>query len=665
MTTPDTQLIDINSLLAGEVDQWRALLQHSYPRAASDRPKAVELRNLLALIARSRADIDQPLAGSIEALLDPQEGLDPNIYAVLKFADQLFDNYLKNSKIEIAISKPLRQLRHHSTVCMLSNNLPWLVEEDGVQNVLQHIHTHAVGWSTDLGRAGERFQSALVPLIVALTQAHDHDSLVAATSSLQEFFDSQKKRIAKLEKRIRDAEIGSLHTKHAQQLSARTLNQQMAGKKLPAGITGFLQGPWQESMRLLIISDGKDSERWRRIMRLTETLIWTFQPVSQNSPEQQQHIYDSISEISEELRDITVGLHHSSQLDEELSAIENEHLKILKGEPLKYTDFELIDNTNPLVSSQASISKQLLNQVTALQEGQWFFLKAEGKLARIKLTVKIDQVKQLLFTNFLGIKAKQYSFEEFAYLLSSKIIVPISTRDPFKATGEKLLGKLLERYQQQVEKAASDGAIEQEIVRQQMRARDQARRKALKEAEQSAKRQHIEQRQAKKVAEEISRLEQQSQKMQSEQKKPKPTIAAKRPVEKSTEESAGEAFEAVETPATTEPTKTVQTVQTTAADAIDTSGLSIAYRAEDMNVGAKVEFISDSGETVLTKLAAIVQSSGEHVFVDRSGVKQQALVTEALNERLANNSARIIDLGSNFEGTLEKVVNGLRKDRKG
>ncbi|WP_101758792.1 DUF1631 family protein [Oceanicoccus sp. KOV_DT_Chl] len=592
MPTEEHILIDINSVLAGHWQQCQALLLESYPGKLDGR--AVDPQNLINLLAKLTLANDDKLLDYVESQLDAVECLSPEQYASLKFTDHFFSNYQKNLLLDPIISQQLSVLRPAIAISLLQQQLPWS-DQTGIVPLLNTIFFHAIGCQASLGRAAERFSQQLASII------QQAGTLSEKSTALQIFFEKEKARVNKLEQRLYDAELGTLHAKHASQLSAKTLNQFMAGKKLPTVISTFLQGPWRESMRLMIISDGNASENWQKILRLTETLIWSFQPFDNTDTEYRQHVYQSIADISEQLREVAVGLHHSSKLDEELANIEAEHLKILRGMEIEYHPFQLIDNTDPLLSSQVSMSNSLIKSAAAYDEGQWFIERDDGVERRIKLSVKISQAQQLLFTNFLGIKAAQYSFEEFAYRLSSKMITPIKTGDPFKATGEKMLDGLLQRHLQQQQQAASEAAIEKEIIRQQEISRQAARDKALKEAAA-----HVE-------AQKTARLKAQQQNEQ---------LRAQQAQQKQLDE--------------------------------------VQFQLDKLLVGGIVIFYDENSKGEHCKLAAVIQSSGQHIFVNRQGIKQHALDKPQLTDRLLNNQAKIIDYGSNFDSTLETVVNGLR-----
>ena len=407
MTATDNILLDIQSLLAGKWPQCQLLLNACYPFNNSENRKVIDRQQLIHILKKYPIDPVQPLIDAVNNRLEAIETIGPETFSIFKFVDQLFNNYCNNSKMHNQINLQIKQFRSAVAISLLNQKLPWDDEINPV-TLLSLILQHAVGWQPELGRGAERFLDKLALHIGRLAIVDSKESFSTEVRKLQDFFTAEQQRIKKLEKRLHDAEIGVLHAKHANQLSARTLNQQMAGKKLPASIVAFLQGPWRESMRLLIINEGHNSQSWQHIVKLTETFIWSFQPITKDRC---QSVYDSISELPEQLRKVTIGLYHSGNLDIELKLIENEHLKILKGQALEYADFELIDNSDPLATSLVSISHTLLDQATAYNEGQWFLYQSEAGQKRIKLTVKIDRVQQLLFSNFIGVKAEQFSLK--------------------------------------------------------------------------------------------------------------------------------------------------------------------------------------------------------------------------------------------------------------
>ena len=183
------------------------------------------------------------------------------------------------------------------------------------------------------------------------------------------------------------------------------------------------------------------------MITVTRTLISSFQPAGDEV--ETQTLYRIIPQLKDKLGKLLASLAHSpEQREAELALIEDEHVKILKGEPLDCVPCDLIDNTNPLSAPNTAISKGLLKPVTKLESGQWF-LQQQDEEQRLRLAIKLEDAQQLLFVNMLGGKAGQYSFEEFAYQLSSRIVKPLKVSVQPKSSHLTLIGKLLSKLEKE------------------------------------------------------------------------------------------------------------------------------------------------------------------------------------------------------------------------
>lgn len=605
MNSKQTTTADFDKLLQGDTHQISQLLQASFCAPENTKHQLIDTNTLINILLSVAPEENQSLLNAVSQQLG-SHSVKPLDYAIIEFCDQLLNEYLTFSPLHQAIKPVVSGIRKQAALLMLSTQQwPWRCTPN-IQDTLQLIHQHCIGWHPELGRAAVRFRTSLATLVSDIADALDAQTLQRTYSSLETFFNTESTRIRKLEMRIHDAEKGALHAKHAQKTSARTLNRMMAGKKLPRAISEFLQCPLYKSMQLIIINHTENSTQWQQCVELTKTLIWSFQPINSDEQEEQQRVYHAISQISEKLPDIIVSLHHNqNQLESQLSLIEQEHLKVLRALPIDYEPFDLIDNTDPLTTTQTVISNNLLKQVNLLSEGQWFTTENQDSPA-IKLTLKLNHAEQLLFTNFCGVKIKTDSFEQFAYKLSSQAVQVISPRDHFRLTGEILIRKLYDNYQNKNQLQATAYEEKQQRLKQKLEAQQAARAKALEEAKNLA----IAQQQAR--------------------------IAA---------ENAAKQAEAQRRKLATQHNQTQSSTS-------------------DLNVGGLVDFYDDVGNKRQLRLAVILRSSAKYVFVDQTGVKREEKHKPELDKMLAEGSAKIVDEGSYFESSLEKVVNGLREGRR-
>ena len=604
LTTNKATTLELNRLLTGESEQITQLLQKSYTSTSAP---SMNTQTLVACIRTITLNANQTLLDAINEQADTNNTPNPLDLAIILFTEQFFNEYIQLGQLHSDIKSTLTHLRKNIVISMLTQHQwPWQ-SDMSLSKILQLIHQHCIGWHPAQGRASTRFLTILTNMITDLTNAVDDTDLIKANTAFTSFFSTETQRLSKLEKRLLDAEKGALYTKHAQKICAATLNQLMAGKKLPKTISQFLQGPIRKSMQLILINDEEDSPAWKHCVSLSKTLIWSFQPIGDDELRSQQ-VYQSISQITDKLQDAVVSLQHdNTQLDSQLSLIEAEHLKVLKGEALDYEPFELIYNADPLSSSQAVISSSLLTQINLLSEGQWFCFQ-EKESPFIKLTLKLDKAKQLLFTNFLGVKSENYSFEEFAYKFSSKAITLVDQKEHYKLAGESLVTTLFNNYQDRKQHHENIYAEKQRKLKLKLQAQETARAAALEQARKLAK------------SEQENRLKAEREAKEAEVERRK-ISNLKNQQDKS------------------------------------------IFDIERLTIGGLVEFYNDIGEYQQLKLTVKLQSSGKYLFVDRTGIKREEKLKDELAQMLKDGSAKIVNEGTYFEDSLVKVVNSLRKER--
>lgn len=83
-------------------------------------------------------------------------------------------------------------------------------------------------------------------------------------------------------------------------------------------------------------------------------------------------------------------------------------------------------------------------------------------------------------------------------------------------------------------------------------------------------------------------------------------------------------------------------------------------RLARLQVGNWVEFAQGNGKTLRCRLAAVIASTGRHIFVNRSGMKVAEYEKADLVEKLATDQMALLDDGMLFDRALESVISNLR-----
>lgn len=460
-----------------------AALAAEYPQSPTEKP-VMDTSTLLEhlRVMQSETVVESTMLKSL-AKVDAASVPSADHHAIMGLLDSLYSAPLQMVQLPKEITQKLMGVVACVNRIAISEGILPLSRDHVVSRILASLVDLNIGLQDVKGKArdliNEKFQIALTGLSLVTESLGSDQELEKARSGILElmqsdianFLNVERIRIGKLEQRLVETETGQLKRAQSRQLAAQTLNIKMDHQVLPEQIVDFLQGVWFDSLQMILVREGLQSEAWLKAVKLTETLIMTLQP--ENTPKKQaaeskeklavdgdisadteakdieptgvesdsvsgkppegsdiqqaigaQELYRIIEHLPEELSGSLVVLEHDSAATEAaLMAIETAHITVMQGEQFPTYEFEAIPTDEGLLASNTAISHSLLAPVEALKPGQWFVVAEENEpVQHIKLTLKMNELKQLLFTNRNGAKVLQANFDEFAYLLTSKTV---------------------------------------------------------------------------------------------------------------------------------------------------------------------------------------------------------------------------------------------------
>jgi hypothetical protein len=607
--TVSTEVPPLAALMAADRDAIDALLLFIGNQTPIERHKHnVDSYDLQQCLLRLTPDAAQKLLAQLSAKIEALETLAPRQLAAISITEQVLQAFFAQPIFRPELRALLQQFSAKIAANTLDRN-GWLYStQHPLRELLNQLGDFFAGWFAELGRSADasaqQIQNALLSVELdwqpTLQQINESVSRDAA-------------RTQKLEQRLIDSETGAMKARRARQLATKTINGLINGKQIPRSAIDFFHGPWLQSLQLALIQQGDRSELWFRQRKLTETVIWSVQPIKDEV--QRQQLFRVVGQIGDELRDTLISLAHNVEAkDDALKAIEQVHLQLIQNAAVDYMEAPLINQDDTLLDSNTTISRSLLAKVDALSVGDWFDFPHQAEQRRLKLLIKQDDSQQLLFVNQLGVKILVQSFEEFAYQLASGGAIVLNTTQLFDTCWHNTLNELHTKMINaavHAERIATDARIKNEI---EQRTREAARLKAEAEAAalNAAKEQaEAERRDAALLAEQQHRL-----------------------------------------------------------DAIAAQGADEAARlqrarliASSLTIGAWLEWRNELGDVEKLKLAVMLPTSGKSILVDRNGIKKHEVLRDQLIQQLVDGTLTLINSGQQFEDSLARVVGGLRRDR--
>lgn len=583
-------------------------LKHRYSKDTSDTDKSLDgdLSNFLN--AEETMNTTLPLLNLIK-IQHPDWLLSQEQIAILACVDDCTKLIFNITRTDSVIEEALRRAIPELAAQLLQNpELPFS-DEPNLISLLDELNEGLVGWVPNLGAGGSKLKEKLDSTISSIVAENtDAKALFADVSS---FMAKERKRTNKLEERLAASETGKVRAQQSKVLSAKMINHATQNHLVTETLIDFLYGPWFDSIQLIVLSSGIEGEEWQRAEKITETLVRTYQaidPDNEDSDKDKQHLYRVIEHLPSEIKTLLVALaHNTATAESSLKIIESDHVSIVSGQTLDYVEFEPLESDESAFIG-SKVSKILLRKVKAFEVGQWFTFTEGDSAVRIKLVLKLDDVRQLLFTNRNGMKVLQKSYEEFAYYLASHTVKALNRGGVFKSTYRNYFEGLIGEYEKH-QKLIANRKIE---VEEQDIERKSAREKALSEA--------------KKLA--IDREDAKREKL----------ILIKQAQLDVAKVEAGKA---------------------------ENAGLVSKYKLSvaQLNTGALLTLPNKDDKPAKCKLAVKITSADKMIFVNLKGIRVGEYSSIQLVQLLVAGLASIQDDGIEFEDTLAQVVSKLRNDR--
>jgi hypothetical protein len=626
-----------------------------------ERTRATLLARLVGL-----QNVDLPLQESLEhAVRRPGPLLLSQLEAnILYFCDQVFEQCQSQTDQEPALLEAFMSLRPLVASVLLHDAAVLRSLQHPLFSLLDQLWDAGRYWSPDLGKPGDKYRGRIDEMLQRLRKA---DQATAPFGEWLEEFSGQlakdTQRAETLVSRICQTARGTLAGKQAERFVLKEVNTLLERAPMPEAVEDLLKGPLRHSMQVIYLSKGVASDEWKQVSRAAQLLIDSMQGPAEGETDMQQ-VYQTIPKVIPLLSKQLVSISDAAEMEDWIARIEKLHMQILLGNKVELRPAQPLSALEEETGVSANVGNALLEQVKLIPEGQWLiYQRDDGEKLRCRLVMKTEDAGKLLFVNVLGAKSLEKTPEEFAYLLAARHVRLLDADNNFSQVLRDTVANFLQLYQRQtllMTEAAERQRIEnerrrlaqqkakreaeriaQERLEAQARAEEEARLHAEEQARQAAENARKAAEQAKRATEEAKRAAEEAEKFSRAQAAQKAAAEAER-VRRETEIEAERALLAEKQARIDEWEVASQSVRT-------------------LGIGAWVD-IEINGERQRCKLAAVMNASDKLIFVGRDGRKLVEPRRDELIKLLLDGKARVIQQGDQFESSLAKVIQTLRKD---
>jgi len=418
-----------------------SLLPHileCYTNDISDEQPHLSVQALLASLATAKDNTLSPLemlSSEAEAAQDP---LPPSSSqrSLLTWLDAAFHHWQEHYPVEQPLSQELHKLLPLCAALAVCDPDFLIPGVHPLHRAMDALHNRAVGWQAQLGRAGDQFLQQMQQVA-----GKSHDWLQSKAAGQDNAIDLKQlsaeviatcirdqNRFARMMKRVVETKRGRLKATGAKLLAGQTLNALADSYGAPGPICEFLLGPWYDSMQLVLLKFGQQSNEWKQVETISRELLESVQPASGKGSEiQHQQLMDNATRIPKLLRKWLLSLQHDpEQVAEAMQLVEFSHLRVMKHQPL---ELEQLDRIHLDVSDDlrhAADGDRDDYAIDQMHTGQWFeIITGDGQTIRAELALNLINEQQLLFVNQAGIKALEHSYGQFTQLLAAGKVRPL------------------------------------------------------------------------------------------------------------------------------------------------------------------------------------------------------------------------------------------------
>jgi Protein of unknown function (DUF1631) len=358
----------------------------------------------------------------------------PEDSAALAWIGAAYKHWEQNFPLDETLASPLRKLKPVLALMALADPQFYTAGIHPLHQALDALHEAAVGWQSDLGRAGEPVLRLLEQTVEDALASLDENGagLMAMLRATTESAQRLETRQQRMSKRAADVERGQLRAARSKINAAAMINEQIQRFPLPVDIGHFLTGPWYESAQLVLLKFGESAEQWQQFTDTTTGLMNSLQPQEEGAP-----ALDSVSEISAGLKRWLLSLQHDEQASEQaITSIEYVHLRVARGEQIDRVA------TSPIpVSDKGKNANDESPELAGVSTGQWFQVQArKGGILRIQLAMMQEAEQRMLFCNHAGAKVQSLDYASFAQLLNEGKASPLESGASFSRSLAHVVG---------------------------------------------------------------------------------------------------------------------------------------------------------------------------------------------------------------------------------
>jgi len=412
----------------------------SFGTAAGASAKVMEDAQVCALLSAIQCEPTylQTAEHSLLTLLQSKQvflaDLAPASAGKLVFVDQLFKRMMNDPLLDRTVAQGLWPLKTVVARLFLQQNL---FDSSLSLPLITLIDTTALmlmGWWPECSELNCTQRCALVlknTQHILQHSADDTSALVHLGNTLQQQWQKEQEKNAKIIRRVIDAEVGRMKLHHSELQIADLYNANCLHLSLPPVLIEFLHGPWHNVLLRILLQKQQSPEQmmlWKRAAQLTRLMI-----ISVQAEAHLKKVFTKFETLSDDIQSLlTQAQCGKTEIEFALNTIIHCQQDMFKGNIAHYIAAPLIEKGRYFNDSHLNVSAHLKNKITQLQIGDCFVYQAEHMPKQLlQLAHHETALGHMLFVGVDTSLRSMRSVDDVAFQLSTGLLTKVKRGEFF------------------------------------------------------------------------------------------------------------------------------------------------------------------------------------------------------------------------------------------
>ncbi len=342
-------------------------------------------------------------------------------------------------------------------------------QQHPARRLLNEISSVATGFTEaeQIPRADPLYQK-MNDVVTALSQIQaDTRQLSELLSDFIACVETDRRRLAALEKRVLEEETATERVNAAHTAVDKLLRNRLSGKQLPLVVIDFAERAWSRVLFLSYLKYGPDSDQWQGGVQLLEQLL---EMIQSESPVVHERLANLLDMMQETLDDSGYEVYQSSQFLQSITAFFDRERKrepgattmpvILDpgearevGNPFAIVEVDQVQTELPGQAQRDGddlaplVDDDCLSQVDSIKKGSWVEFREEGATVprRCRMIGVVRPTGKFIFGDRNGKKVAEGHRYRMAVMMKQGSLVVLDNSHLFDRAMEQVVEELRQR----------------------------------------------------------------------------------------------------------------------------------------------------------------------------------------------------------------------------